>query len=128
MKKCSICKKDVSEEEAKNVAESHPIIRETTVCEACINRLISEHIPNECVLLKECEMSISGDIFESLCRSRRWLYCEKATEQAKKYYKRPIEWLIITFYQKIPEDFLKPKVEEKKQELEKPEKKRRLFS
>lgn len=127
MIKCNICKRDVSEEEAKKVRERYSMIGEdAVVCETCINKLVNEQIPNECVLLKECEMLIDRDRY-ALCRSANWIHCENATEQAKKYYKRPIEWLIIQFYQKMPEDFLLGKAEEKKKEPEKTEKKRRFF-
>jgi hypothetical protein len=124
MIKCSVCKKDVTEEKVKEVKGLYSAGEGVVVCEECINRLEQEYLPNECVLLKECDLLLSQEYFESFCLSRKWIHCEKAEEQAKKFHKKPIEWLIILFHSKMPKDWLKPKVEES----EKPEKKRRFFS
>jgi hypothetical protein len=128
MVKCSICKKDAPEEKVKEIKGLYSTNEGVVVCEDCIKRLEEEYLPNECVLLKDCEVLLSQEYFESYCLSRKWIYCEKAKEQAKKYYRKPVEWVIILFHSKMPKDMLKPKVEEKKPEPEKPEKKRRFFS
>jgi len=119
MVSCIICKKEIPEEEAKYVWQSCRMLSEMkiTVCEVCFNKLINEQVPATCVLLKECGEIIGEDVFKSLCYTPRWIYCEKATEEAKKYHKKPIEWLIITFCQKMPNDWLKPKVAKKKRKF-----------
>jgi len=93
---------------------------------------MSEEIPHECPLLQKCEELIPENWFAFRCRSKDWIYCEKAKEQAKKHSKKPREWLQIIFEKKMPQDWLKGKDETKPQptkenSIEKKDKKRSFW-
>jgi len=50
-------------------------------------------IPDECLYIKECKELVTRGEYESLCKTRSWIYCPQVPEEVIKKYKRtPFEW------------------------------------
>jgi len=49
--------------------------------------------PEKCPLIKTCKEKVPKDIFEDICMTPGWIYCESAVEEAKKHFKLPREWM-----------------------------------
>lgn len=65
--------------------------------------------PKRCPLMNECKEVIAWDSFTELCNSDNWIFCEKATELAKKYKRKPYEWKLVHELGGWPEETIDPK-------------------
>jgi len=51
-------------------------------------------VPNACPGIAECTHVLIWDLFETICQSGSWIYCEHAGAFSRKYKKLPYEWLL----------------------------------
>jgi len=65
--------------------------------------------PKRCPLMNECEDVIAWDSFTEMCDSDNWIFCEKTTELAKKYKRKPYEWKLVRELGGFPCDQINPR-------------------
>jgi len=52
-------------------------------------------VPKRCPLLKTCESRVVQEVFEAICNSEEWIFCEGAKKEVEKYKLTPREWNLI---------------------------------
>jgi hypothetical protein len=63
--------------------------------------------PNQCPGLKKCVHCLGWDVFQAMCLTESWIYCEHADAMSRKYKKLPYEWLLAYKLGGFPKEKIK---------------------